>query len=243
MIGILDSGIGGLPFYKKAKEEIPDQTFIYLSDDANFPYGKKTEEELLSLVKKNIGIFREMGAGVVLIACNSATVSSRKVIRKEFDMPIVGVEPGIKVANDLFADKRIVVLATERTAKTHFDSKYDEYRTTNIVGVNELVDMIEKKFPNISDNDLRTILDEPIRNAEVVVLGCTHYHLVKDQLEKIYPKKVFIAPEEAVINQLKKFSNFIDEKNEDLFLTTGDLDSFKVKLEAFLGKKCDVREI
>jgi len=243
MIGIFDSGIGGLSLYKKAKEEIPDKGFIYLSDSANFPYGEKTEEELLGLVRENIKLLQEMGAQVVLIACNSATVSSRGRIRKEFVIPIVGVEPGIKVAHDRFFGKKAVVLATERTVHTHQQLREDEYRDVKIVGANGLVSLIEQNFPNIQPDDLKNILDPKIKKEKVVVLGCTHYHLIKGLLEKIYPEKVFIAPEEAVIKQLKKISGFKSQSFSDIFLTTGDLGTFKVKLEAFLGKSCEVRKI
>jgi len=243
MIGIFDSGIGGLSLYKKAKSKMPDKGFLYLADQASFPYGEKTEEELLSLVRKNIEILQGRGAKVVLIACNSATVSSRGRIRKEFDMPVVGVEPGIKVAHDLFPDKKLVVLATERTVKSHVDSKKNEYKDTRVVAANGLVDLIEKKFPNISENDLKDILDTKINKEEVVVLGCTHYHLIRTMLEKIYPEKIFIAPEEAIIKQLEKYSDFGDERTDDIFLTTGDLTDFRVKLEAFLGRKCDVKKV
>lgn len=243
MIGIFDSGIGGISLYLKAKEKMPDKGFIYLSDDSNFPYGEKSEDELLGLVRKNIKLLQGMSANVVLIACNSATVSSRGRIRKEFDIPIIGVEPGIKVAHDKFAGKRAMVLATERTAKTHAESKKDEYQNVKIIGANGLVKLVEQRFPDIQKDELRAILDSKIKDEEVVVLGCTHYHLIHNLLEEIYPDKTFIAPEEAIVKQTEKFASTSDNSPEDIFLTSGDIAHFKVKLEAVLGRKCDVRKV
>lgn len=244
MIGIFDSGIGGLSLYLKAKEKMPEKGFIYLSDDGNFPYGEKTEKEIRTLVRNNIRLLQEEGVRVVLIACNSATVSSRGKIRKEFDVPIIGVEPGIKMANDFFPKKKTLVLATKRTTKTHGEFEKDAYKDAKIVSANDLVDLIEADFPNIKKSDIKAIMDQKMKgDEEVIVLGCTHYHLIQDLLQGLYPDKIFIAPEEAIVRQLEKFVNVSGESSDDVFLTSGYLAHFKVKLEAILGKECDVRKV
>ncbi len=244
MIGIFDSGIGGLSLYKKAKKAMSDKTFIYLADQDSFPYGEKSEKELRALTRKNIKLLENLGAKVVLIACNSATVSSRDRIRREFDIPLVGVEPAVKVVHDLYSNKKALVLATDRTSRSHLKNKAASYGNVKIIGANGLVSLIEEKFPNIQASELKNILDNKIDGEEVIVLGCTHYHLIQKILESIYPDKIFIAPEEAVIKQLSKFSDLATGSGaDDIFLTTGDLAGFQVKLEAIIGRKCDVRKI
>lgn len=243
MIGIFDSGIGGLSLYLKAKEKMPDKGFVYLSDDGNFPYGEKTEEEILSLVRKNIHILQKNGARVILIACNSATVSSRGKIRQEFDIPIVGVEPGVKMVNDLYDDKKALVLATKRTTETHGESN-EAYKNAKIISASKLVNLIEKDYPNIKKSDVRTIMDSKIKNGkEVIVLGCTHYHLIQDLLSELYPGKIFIAPEEAIIGQLERFSEYAESNKSDIFLTTGDKEKFKKQVEYLAKGKVDVRKV
>ncbi len=243
MIGIFDSGIGGLSLYLEAKEKMPDKGFIYLSDNGNFPYGNKTEDEILLLVRKNILLLQKEGAKVILIACNSATVSSRGRIRQEFNIPIVGVEPGVKMANDLYSDKKALVLATKRTAKTHGEFK-GAYQNAKIMSASELVDIIEKDYPEIKKSKVKAIMDSKIQNGEeVIVLGCTHYHLIQGLLSEIYPDKIFIVPEEAVIRQLEKFSEYADDSKSDIFLTTGDKEKFRKRLEHLVKGKIDVRKV
>ncbi|MDO8506942.1 MAG: glutamate racemase [bacterium] len=244
MIGIFDSGIGGLSLYLKAKEKMPEKGFIYLSDDSNFPYGEKTEEEIRSLARKNIQLLQDQGARVVLIACNSATVSSRGKIRSEFDIPIIGVEPGIKMAKDFFPGKKTLVLATKRTTKTHGEFKKEAYKDARIVSASDLVDLVEADFPDIKKSDIKAIMDQKMKGGEeVIVLGCTHYHLIQDTLQELYPDKTFIAPEEAIIRQLEKFSDYAKRNKNDIFLTTGDLEKFKTKLSVVNKGGVDVRKV
>jgi len=243
MIGIFDSGIGGLSLYLRAKEEMPDKGFVYLSDNNNFPYGEKTEDEVLSLVRKNILLLQERGANVVLIACNSATVSARGRVRQEFDIPIVGIEPGVKMVNDLYSDKKAVVLATKRTTETHGESN-GSYKNAKIISASDLVDIIEKDYPEIKKSQVKAIMDSKIQNGEeVIVLGCTHYHLIQDLLQELYPDKIFIAPEEAIIRQLEKFSEYANDSKSDIFLTTGDEEKFKRQVEHLVKGKVDVRKV
>lgn len=244
MIGIFDSGIGGLSLYLKAKEKMPEKGFIYLSDDCNFPYGEKTEEEIRALARKNIQLLQDQGAKVVLIACNSATVSSRGKIRQEFDIPIIGVEPGIKMAKDFFPDKKILVLATKRTTKTHGEFKKDAYKDARIASASDLVDLVEADFPKIRKYDIKVIMDQKMKGGEeVIVLGCTHYHLIQDLLQDLYPDKTFIAPEEAIVSQLEKFSKYAKGNKDDIFLTTGDIEKFKRKLSVISNGGADVRKV
>ena len=220
---------------------MPEKGFIYFADQTNFPYGEKSQGELEEIIRHNILLLQDMGANVILIACNSATVSSRK-IRNEFAIPTVGVEPGVKVAKDFHAGKKALVLATEITAQKH--PKDNDYGDIRIAGVSELARLVEEHYPNIKESDVRAIVDPKFQNSvEVVVLGCTHYHFLREMLEKMYPNKDFIVPEEAIIGQLKRFTDYADSGKGDIFLTNGDLKKFQAKVEYLTKGQADVRKI
>src|SRR5665811_331442 len=141
MIGIFDSGLGGLALYLAAKEQIKGKGFIYLSDSKNFPYGTKSQKEIFEISKENVELLIYYGAKVVLIACNSATVSSISSLRECFDVPIVGVEPGIRVAH---GKKNVILWGTSRTIENYKEKGWFLPRAEQL---DSLVDAIENDYP------------------------------------------------------------------------------------------------
>jgi len=241
MIGIFDSGIGGMALLKKAKQVIGDKACIYLADTANFPYGTKSQKEIIDLSRKNLDILKKYGAKVFLIACNTATISAINVLRQEGYGPLIGIEPGLKVAASGLIEKTIM-LATTQTSQNHSLLKEKTFLGVEIYPNDELVAAIERTGGRIDDNQVRKYIGDRFDEKSQVVLGCTHYHLIKDQLARIYPGITFIAPEEAVIRRLEEFAH-LAENGEDIFLTTGDPVDLETKIGGILGKKVNVRKV
>ena len=227
MIGILDSGVGGLSIYHEVKRLYPEAGVIYLADKANFPYGEKTEKELLVIVRAAVSTLIGTGATVIIIACNSATVSTISHLREEFQIPIIGIEPAVKQAEKVTKNGKIGVLATKRTVEQH--GANDKLLKVHNA---ELVSRIEYNQSGITDEELRAAI-KPFSTfgADTVVLGCTHYSFIQDRLARLYPEITFLEPTEAVVSRLMMV---MDENNLDI--TQGD--------DIFLGiDEADARKI
>ncbi len=248
MIGILDSGVGGLSIYQSIKDRLPEAGVVYLADKKNFPYGEKTESELQSIVVGAVQELINFGANVVVVACNSATVTTISYIRKKFSIPIIGIEPAIKQAANETKTKNIGLIATARTVASHGSEVL-------AVGCNvfkdhngALIVSIENDYNNISDDDLRAAMIPFLgKNIDSIVLGCTHYHFVRERLEKLFPETKFYAPEEAIVNRL--LSVVHEEKVElelgsDIFLVSDGENAFRESLRDLLGiVNADIRKV
>lgn len=227
MIGILDSGIGGLSIYYEVKKRLPEAGVVYLADNKNFPYGDKSEVELLAIVRSAVRTLIEKGATIIILACNSATVSTIQSVRTEFTIPIVGIEPAIKTAKSVTKNGKIGVLATKRTVANHEASE-------GIIKVHnaELVDMIEHDVESISDEVLKAaMLPFTSLDVDTVVLGCTHFSFIKDRLSQLFPAITFLEPTEAVVNRLESVisENKLDiERGSDIFLGIDESDIRKI---------------
>jgi glutamate racemase len=248
MIGVLDSGVGGLSIYRSIKNRLPEVGVVYLADKVNFPYGEKTESELTEIVSRATEKLVDYGANIIVVACNSATVATISRLREKFSIPIIGIEPAIKQAAKETKTKNIGLIATKRTVTDHNGDVYavgcNVFKSHN----GELVSNIENDYNSISDSDLRAAMAPFLdKNIDSVVLGCTHYHFIRERLEKLFPEIKFYAPEEAIV---KRLVDVISEKKielefgSDIFLVSAGKDSFRESLKDLLGiTDADIREI
>ena len=108
-IGIFDSGIGGLSVLHVAKRLLPHEQFIYYADEKHVPYGEKSKEEIIGYVDEIIQFMINHGAKAVVIACNTATSAAVALMRKKYSLPIIGMEPAVKKAVDLYGNKKVLV--------------------------------------------------------------------------------------------------------------------------------------
>lgn len=210
VIGIMDSGVGGLSVFKEILKVLPDEKYIYFSDNAWCPYGEKSEEFITERVRSIIGIMIEKGAETVVIACNTATAAAVETLREECLIPIIGIEPAIKPAAKLTRSGIIGVLATAGTLK---GSKYHlskssygkDVRILERVGEGfvELVESHDLDSPHAEEvvrRSLQPLLDQ---GADTIVLGCTHYPFLLSMMQKIAgPDVEFIDPSAAVARHL-----------------------------------------
>lgn len=212
-IGILDSGIGGVTVLKEILKLLPNENYIYYSDTLHNPYGEKTQEEVFNYVDEIIKFFIEKECKVVIIACNTATALAVDDIRKKYsDLIIIGIEPAYKKVYDNAREKRTLVMATPATIQSErFQNLYHQYDNHNTIllpcsGLAHLVEIDDKDSVN-------TYLHENLpqdKNIEAVVLGCTHYPLIKDEIKNILGDVIFYDGGEGIAMRLK---NLLEENN------------------------------
>lgn len=225
IIGIMDSGVGGLSVFKEIRKRLPDSRFIYFSDNAWCPYGEKSPEFITDRCRAITDLMLSKGADAMVIACNTATAAAISTLRAEYEIPFVGMEPAVKPAALGTKSGTIGVLATAGTLK---GSKYlntkgrfqDDVRIVEHVGKGfvELVESGELEGEHAEDvvrASLQPLLDA---GADIIVLGCTHYPFLLPLLEKVAcGKALFIDPAPAVARRLLAVmeENSIPAKNEE----------------------------
>lgn len=204
MIAVLDSGVGGLSILKHLIKEFPEKKLCYFADSANFPYGSKSKVDLVKILEARIDYFIKNGARMVVIACNTATISAIKELRQKFSIPIIGIEPAIKPAAKSSNNGIVGLIATERTISSHVNKNLANNICLIKQASKNLATKIEEDFENISDEYINSEFGQLIsKGVDTVVLGCTHYHFILDRLIALYPGVKFIAPEQAIINRTK----------------------------------------
>ncbi|WP_075794996.1 glutamate racemase [Massilia putida] len=192
-VGIFDSGLGGLSILRHVRAQLPHEHLVYVADTGFAPYGDKPEHVV---AERSLAVARflvERGAKAIVVACNTATISAVKLMRESFpDMPIVGVEPGLKPAAAATRSGKVGVLATERTlAGAKFLQLRDQI--TQATGARFLLQPCRGLVDKIELGDtegtlqllhryVTPLLDE---GADTLVLGCTHYPLVQAAIEDV----------------------------------------------------------
>jgi glutamate racemase len=201
-IGVFDSGFGGLTVLKALLELIPDADYLYFGDTARLPYGSKSVETVARYAVEAAHFLESHGAQLLVIACNTATALALDRITAAAHVPVVGVvEPGAEAATSASKNKRVVVIGTDATVGSHAYSQALEARG---VGAREkacplFVPLVEEGWVDhpVTEQVARIYLEEAFgdgfRDADVLVLGCTHYPLLKPLLRRVAPPNVTIV--------------------------------------------------
>lgn len=213
-IGIFDSGIGGLSVLHRAKKMIAGENFIYYADESHVPYGEKSPEEIRRFADEILNFMIDKGADAVVIACNTATSAMTMEYRKHFDIPIIGMEPAVKKAIDLYdeEDRRILVAATPvtiRGQKLHdLVEHVDVHHKVDLIGLPALVRFAEKGIFDSHDVNLymrKALSEYDLENYGTIVLGCTHFNYFKNSFKSIFGRKIHFADgNEGTIRQLMR---------------------------------------
>jgi len=211
---VFDSGLGGLTVYREVAGARPDADFVYVADDAAFPYGGLAETVL---VERLLGLFGELiGAhrpDLIVIACNTASTIALPELRKKFPVSFVGTVPAIKPACAVSATKRVSVLGTEATVKREYTRAlirdHAQGCEVNLVGSKQLAAYAEAELHGrpASDTALRSEIAPCFRDdgkrTDTIVLACTHYPLLLDRLQQLSPWPVrFFDPAPAIARRV-----------------------------------------
>ena len=195
-IGVFDSGLGGISVLRELVKLMPGEDFIYYGDSANAPYGTRTPEEVIDLTKKDVEFLLERGAKAIVVACNTATSVAIKELRAAYEevLPVIGIEPALKPAVKAKEHSKVVVMATPMTlSQTKFNSMMHIYEDD--------ANIIKMPCPGLVEYIESGVLEGPVLDAylekqfapydkaeiDAVVLGCTHYPLIREVIQKHLP--------------------------------------------------------
>lgn len=214
---VFDSGIGGLSIYNEIYNKIPYLRYIYAFDNEMFPYGDKSSEFLIKRVSHIIDtIIESYSIDLAVIACNTASTICLPSLRSKFSFPIVGVVPAIKPASIITKNKCIGLLATKATIqRTYTSNLIKEFApdcNVKLLGLSELAYIAENKLQGIAvDMQQLEMLMQPWLNLPVIpdtiVLGCTHYPFIKDELKLLFPNTTFIDSGNAIASRVYSLLN------------------------------------
>jgi len=192
MIGIFDSGIGGLSVFREIRKLLPEQGYIYYSDSAHCPYGEKSKEYIIDRARSITRRLMGMGAEIVVVACNTATAAAISTLREEFPIKFIGMEPAIKPAAALTKTGVVGVLATAGTLKAekYLDTREKWAQSITVVEHTGegFVELVEKgqtsgaEAEAVVQNSIVPLLEA---GADTIVLGCTHYPFLADTIKKV----------------------------------------------------------
>ena len=217
MIGIFDSGVGGLSVFREIKKALPEESYIYYSDNANCPYGEKPKEFIIRRAKEITEFLLSEGAEIIVVACNTATAIAVKTLREDYPhIRFIGMEPAIKPAAKITQTGVVGVLATAGTLKSekylnHKQKYVDQVTFAEHVGEG-FVQLVESgtvtgpEAEEVVTRSLKPLLDA---GADVIVLGCTHYPFLLDTIHKVaselHPERriEIIDPAPAIARHLK----------------------------------------
>lgn len=262
MIGIFDSGVGGLSIYQGIREKLPEVPLVYVADSGFAPYGTKTDEQIINRSIRISRFLRNRGAHIIVVACNTATTAAIEKLRETFpDMLFVGCEPPLKMAADHNPKNRIAIISTEATARSEKLQQLvkrvsDQHGTLEITvaPATEFVSLVERENLFTIEAELivrdffRPLLDDFHMNS--LVFGCTHYSFLAPIIQKVIGSYIPIFDSrEGVANQTKRLYDALtlQERTEgrhgDAFFTTGDRSSLKHFLQSTLAIETDVYEV
>ncbi|PHM47271.1 glutamate racemase [Xenorhabdus miraniensis] len=235
---VFDSGVGGLSVYQEIRQLLPDLHYIYAFDNEAFPYGEKTAELIIDRVVQVVDVIqRKHPLAVVVIACNTASTVSLPALRERFPFPVVGVVPAIKPAAKLSCNRVVGLLATRATVNRDYTKELITRFATDCqvysIGSSELVELAERKLhgKDIPLKELEKILKPWMKMKEppdTVILGCTHFPLIAEELSQVLPDGTRLVDSGAAI---ARRTAWLVKNRDDLFLTTMDNLAYCTKME------------
>jgi glutamate racemase len=257
-IGVFDSGFGGLTVLKALLELVPNAEYIYFGDTARLPYGSKSVETVARYAVEAAQFLESHGAELLVIACNTATALALDRITEAAHVPVVGVvKPGAEAAASVSRNKKVVVIGTEATVSSHAYHKALEAQGLEAreKACPLLVPLVEEGWIEhpVTEEVARIYLGEAFadgfRDADTLVLGCTHYPLLKPLLHRVAPSHVSIVDSaqstaHAVAGRLQKLlAPISDEERRGIprlkFFATDSVDKFRKLGQRFLGHVID----
>lgn len=214
---VFDSGVGGLSVYKEIHKLLPNHNYIYAFDNEAYPYGELDQQVLIERVQKIVASFIDSHAiDIVVIACNTASTIVLPNLRANNIIPIVGVVPAIKPAS-LLANKAVGLIATPATITRQYThdliKSFSSDKHVELLGSTKLVDMAEEKLrgEHVDLDELAQILNPMINLVDVAVLGCTHFPLIKEEIQSVMGNDVMLVDSGSAI--ANRVQSLLEVKN------------------------------
>jgi len=258
-IGVFDSGFGGLTVLKALLEVVPDADYVYFGDTARLPYGSKSVETVAKYAVEAAHYLESQGAQLLVIACNTATALALDQITQAARVPVIGVvEPGALAAANATKNGKVVVIGTEATVSSHAYRKALEARGLQAreKSCPLLVPLVEEGWvehpvtEQVARIYLREAFADGFHDADTMVLGCTHYPLLKPLLQRATPDHVRIVDSAestacavaARLNQILSPTSTSPERRTSprlKFFATDSTDKFKRLGARFLAREIE----
>ena len=208
MIGIFDSGIGGLTILEEIKKIIVHNNIIYYADSKNNPYGTKTDDELKKITSDIVDYLINQNCKIIVIACNTATTRCISYLRSKYpNIIFIGTEPAIKIACDNNYLNTLVLGTTatvnSKSVQNLIEKNKKPQQKIYLKACEGLANAIETNN-NIKIDELLKEYLSPYHDIDSIILGCTHYPYVKDKIQKYFPNAAIYDSSEGVAKHLKK---------------------------------------
>ena len=212
-IGVFDSGLGGLTVVKELIRQLPNEDIVYFGDTARVPYGTKSKNSIIQFSRENTKVLLENKVKIVVVACNSSSSYALASLRKEFDIPIMGViDPGAKKAVEVTKNNKVGVIATSATVHSRSYDKAIKKQNKKVTIVSQpcplFVPLVEsgwfkKKASHLIAEEYLSKIKQ--KKIDTLILGCTHYPLLKTILKKVMSKNVYLVDSaKEVASEVKK---------------------------------------
>lgn len=227
-IGVFDSGFGGLTVVREIMRQIPNEKIIYFGDTARVPYGSKSKETVTRFSRQIVNFLKTQNVKTIVVACNTASAYALDELEKEIDIPIIGVvKPGAKVAADVTQNGKVGVIATSATIGS-------EIYTTYIKQLKPEVSVTGKACPLFVPLVEEGLLEDPVTDEiasryllelididiDTLILGCTHYPLIRNTIQRVVGDKVtLVNPAYETARELKillEEKGILQDKKPDL---------------------------
>jgi glutamate racemase len=257
MVGVFDSGVGGLTVAAAIRRLMPALPILYIADTAYFPYGERSEEEVSARALALGEQLVELGCNLIVVACNTASSAALEALRARFEVPVVGMEPPLKPAAEHTRSGRVLVLATpstargERLQRLHRDHGGDaQIETLPMPGLADLVEAGEIDGPRI-EAALASALAGPLAaGTDEIALGCTHYGFLRPALARLLPAGVEVLdaaePVARRVRQQLEAHGLEIPQGRALHVTclaTGDPQAFAATIERLRAAGADLPSI
>jgi glutamate racemase len=255
MIGIFDSGVGGLSVLREIRRLLPAADLVYLADQARAPYGERSLQEVRDFAEAIAGYLISQGAAPVVVACNTASAAAIRPLRERWEeVPFVGMEPAVKPATTITATGKVGVLATQATFQgelfadlvARFGNDI-EVLTAACPGLAALIEEVPPNDPGAADRLAAHALPLVAQGADVLVLGCTHYSFLQEALaDRVGPQVAIVDPAEAVARRVAAVAEEAGTAagaGTTTYLTTGDPVRFAAQVELLLGEKVEAGRV
>jgi glutamate racemase len=252
-IGIFDSGIGGLTVAQAIKQVLPHESLIYFGDTAHLPYGDKSEAAIQAYSIKIADILLKRGCKVIVIACNSASSAAYELLKEYVrkDAHIINViDPMVELVTEQFEGKKVGLIGTKRTVQSGIYARKIQEANKGIIlqslATPLLAPMIEEGFFNnqISHEIIAQYLaDDTLKDIEALVLACTHYPLIKKEINEFYQNKVTVLDSALVVAQALQrylaFNRILNENTDHTnhFFVSDYTESFEASTRLFFGEQ------
>ncbi len=252
---VFDSGLGGLTVLREIVAARPDAHYVYVADDAFFPYGHHSEQEVIARVVPLIGeLIAAHDPDLVVIACNTASTLVMSHLRSAYNVPFVGTVPAIKPACARSRTKRVSVLGTRGTVKREYTRAlirdFGQGCEVTLVGSPELASLAERALSGMEVSDREIFIeiapcfvgdpDDEAARSDTIVLACTHYPLLLDRLIKLAPWPVdWIDPAPAIARRVSDLlgpqATAHDEAGAEMIFTSRRAHDLGRALQPFFG--------